>query len=398
MRIPVGTLLCILLAGACEQDSEAPHVSQDSPQTAVIQSPTQIESAPQPRAPGPERKADELELTFVGDIIFGRYRDDEAFDPILETPGFDPFEQIRPHLRADVVVGNLETPIVEQLPERSPIDLAYRFAGSRELVRAHLGDFTVLSLANNHYFDLREAGQLESPEILADEGIFPIGAARLAAPLHRVETYRTKGWNIGFVAVTNRVNVPDRADGPQVPFIQLHEMPDTLLPIVERARAEHDLIVVVVHWGDEYLESPNMYQRDVARQLIEGGVDMVIGHHSHVLQAIEQHQGGLIAYSLGNFLFEYTDLAPRLTGVLRTRWQAAPEGAAASESTLSAAVFHPAANQREPDPHPAPATGELAEQVRARMVRLSAKLGAKPGSEWRPITGSEDLSLRLSAH
>jgi hypothetical protein len=176
-----------------------------------------------------------------------------------------------------------------------------------------------------------------------------------------------------------------------VPFIQLHEMPDMLLPIIERARADHDLIIVVVHWGDEYLSAPNIFQQRVAHALIEGGVDMVIGHHSHVLQAIEQHGDGLIAYSLGNFLFEYTDLAPRLTGVLRTRWQVAPDGAARPDSSLRAAVFHPAVNQREPDPHPAPATGELAERVRERMIRLSAKLGTR----WRPIPASEDLSLPL---
>lgn len=382
----------VLLVSACEQDRQGPPIADGRETPPIVETPVEVATVSEPRPPEPARKADALELTFVGDIIFGRYRDDESFDPIVEAPNFDPFAEIRPTLRADVVVGNLETPIVELLPERSPIELAYRFAGSRELVREHLRDFTVLSLANNHYFDLREAGQLESPQILADEGIFPIGAARTDAPLHRVETFTTKGWRIGFVAVTNRVNFPVRPDGPQVPFLPLHELPGTLLPIVERARADHDLIVVVVHWGDEYLSMPNIYQRDVAHQLIEGGVDMVIGHHPHVLQGIEQHADGLIAYSLGNFLFEYTALAPRLTGVLRTRWASAPAGAPPNESSLGAAVFHPAVNDPEPDPHPVPATGELAEQVRERMIRLGAKLG----SDWRRVEGSDDLVLRSS--
>jgi hypothetical protein len=379
----------ILLAGGCEQDRELPPVA-GATQVVAIEEPKPEVASP-PRPPIPQRKADQLELTFVGDIIFGRYRDDEAFDPIIEAPDFDPFAEIRPALRADVVVGNLETPVVEQLPERSPIDLAYRFAGSRELVHAYLGDFTVLSLANNHYFDLREAGQLESPQILADEGIFPIGAARTDLPLHRVETYITKGWNIGFVAVTNRVNFPVRAETPQVPFIALRQMPATLLPIIERARPDHDLIIVVVHWGDEYLDAPNIYQRDVARELIDGGVDMVIGHHSHVLQAIEQYGDGLIAYSLGNFLFEYTDMKPRLGGVLRTRWEAAPEGTQRADSNLREATFHPAVNEPQPHPHPVPATGELGELVRERVVRLSAK----QGSRWLQRSGSEELSLSL---
>lgn len=337
-----------------------------------------------------EPKADSLELTFVGDIIFGRYRDNNVFDPIVEgDPNFKPFDAIRPALVSDVVVGNLETPVIEDLPEKSPIGAQYRFGGSRQMVRDHLGDFDVLGLANNHYFDLREDGQTQSPKILSEEGIFPIGASRTDEPLYRVETFTKKGWKIGFLAVTNRVNAPVRPNTPQVPYIDLVDMPDTLLPIVQAARADHDLVVVFVHWGDEYLEDPNIYQQKVARKLVEGGVDMVIGHHSHVLQAIERHKDGLIAYSLGNFLFEHTGSPPRLMGVLRTTWTAAPEGAALADSCMSDAVVHVAVNTRKPYPHPAPATGGLAKQVRDRIVSLSKK----QGSEWKPIDGSEDLRL-----
>jgi hypothetical protein len=390
VRVPVTRCALLwLIASGCSQDTKndapVPERGASAPTVVIVEPATEAK----PPVGEPEHKADELELTFVGDIIFGRYRDDGVFDPIIADPHFDPFAEIRPALLADVVVGNLETPIVEQLPERSPIDVKHRFAGSRQMVRDYLGDFSVLSLANNHYFDLREPGQLQSPAILTAEGRFPIGAARTDEPLHRVETYATKGWNIGFVAVTNRVNAPVRAEGPRVPYIRLHEMPETLLPIVAQARAKHDLIIVVVHWGDEYYSTPNIFQMRVARALIDGGVDMVIGHHSHVLQAIEQRGKGLIAYSLGNFLFEYTDLTPRLTGVLRTRWKAAPEGASRTDSSLRAAVFHPVVNQREPYAHPVPATGELGERVRERVVSLSAK----QGSEWRLIAGSEDLRL-----
>lgn len=339
--------------------------------------------------PAVEPKAMQLELTFVGDIIFGRYRDNNVFDPIVEDPNFMPFDAIRPLLQSDVVVGNLETPVIEDLPEKSPIGAAYRFGGSRAMVRDYLGDFTVLSLANNHYFDLREDGQVQSPKILAEEGVFPIGASRTDEPLYRIETYATKGWKIGFLAVTNRINAPVRANTPQVPYIELTDMPDTLLPIVEQARADHDLVIVVVHWGDEYLETPNIYQQKVARKLIEGGVDMVIAHHAHVLQAVERHKDGLIAYSMGNFLFEHTGSPPRLMGVLRTTWQAAPDGAALTDSCMSDAVFHTAVNTRTPYPHPAPATGGLAKQVRDRIVGLSKK----QGSTWSPIDGTEDLRL-----
>lgn len=340
-------------------------------------------------ASSPEPKVERLELTFVGDIIFGRYRS-AGFVPIVADPAYDPFAEIRPALTSDVVVGNLETPVVEELPASSPIATPYRFGGSRAQVRGLLGDFTILSLANNHYFDLGVEGQRQSPRILAEEGIVPIGAARTEAPLHRVETHVAKGWRIGLVAVTTLLNVESPAEGPQVPYVELDEVPTVLLPLVEGARAEHDLVVVVVHWGDEYFEAPSRGQKRVAHALIEGGVDMVIGHHPHVLQAIERHRDGLVAYSLGNFLFEHTTSKPRLMGVLRTAWQLAPAGAE-TEPYLAEAVLHTAINERSPHPHPAPAKGKLAAQVRERIAGLSATQGTR----WRRIAGTEDLRLVL---
>lgn len=381
--------LLAMLASGCALDGPSPAAAATQVQPAAPPGPAAAPARVGPAAP-PEPKAERLELTFVGDIIFGRYRS-AGFVPIVADPTYDPFAEIRPALTSDVVVGNLETPVVESLPATSPIDTPYRFGGSRAMVEGWLGDFTILSLANNHYFDLGVEGQRQSPKILAEEGIMPIGAARTEAPLHRVETHEAKGWRIGLVAVTTLLNVPGPAEGPQVPYVELDDMPEVLLPLVEQARAEHDLMIVVVHWGDEYFEGPSRQQRQVAHRLIEGGVDMVIGHHPHVLQAIERHGEGLVAYSLGNFSFEHTTSTPRLMGVLRTAWQLAPEGPAPAEPHLAEVVLHTAINERSPHPHPAPATGKLARQVRERIVELSAKQGTR----WRRLAGTEDLRLVL---
>ena len=76
---------------------------------------------------------------------------------------------------------------------------------------------------------------------------------------------------------------------------------------------------MLIHWGAEYADMPAKIQRSEAKRLIEAGADMVIGHHPHVLQGVERHEDGLIAYSMGNFLFENTNAIPKLTGVLRVR-------------------------------------------------------------------------------
>jgi hypothetical protein len=385
-RARPAALVSALLAGGCTGD-RAPRVADVREAGAEAQAP--IDAHPVDACPpaAPVAKAERIALTFVGDIIFGRYRRNGRFDPIVRPSRGMPFAKIAPLLKADVVVGNLETPVVERLPRTSPIGMRYRFGGSREMVHDYLEGFDVLAMANNHYFDLRMQGQEQGPRILAEAGILAVGAPQSAASPYRVETFTAQGWRIGFLAVTTVVNAPTHARTLPVPQLELGEMPATLLPIAQAARADHDLLVVLVHWGDEYREKPSPRQRRIAHALIDGGVDLVIGHHPHVLQAIEHYQGGLIAYSLGNILFGRNGL-PRLMGVLRTAWSASAEG-----PRLDQAVFHPVARRRHPYPHPDLARGPAARPARNRIVKLSKQLG----SHWQRMPGSEDLCLAAPA-
>jgi len=339
-------------------------------------------TATSPGAPVPSTSdaATALELTFVGDVIFGRYRED-GFDEIPED-GYDPFADIRSKLAADVVIGNLETPVVEEVPAKSPIGSQYRFAAGRSHVQLLAKNgFRVMSLANNHFFDLREEGQRESPRILLEEGLMPIGASRTEQPWIRVESLDVKCWKVGFIALTTRRNAPQFAGAPVLPYLELRKIPEVVKPLLAEARASHDLLVVFVHWGDEYAEQPDVYTQKVARALIEAGANAVVGHHPHVLQAVEHHAGGVIAYSMGNFLFENTNAIPRLTGVLRVK-------ARRDGDCLEKVVFHPAYIKRSPVPHPVPATGALGRQVRDRVIGQAKKLS----TTW--IGEGDDLVLQ----
>src|SRR5690606_6570391 len=146
-----------------------------------------------------------------------------------------------------------------------------------------------MSLANNHAFDLRAAGMLDSPEILRELGIIPLGASRPEPPVFRVETVERVGWKVGFLAVTSRRNAPHFEGTPLMPFLAPGEFVAELGPLIDAARAEHDLMIVFVHWGDEYADDPGAHQRKAAKALIDRGVDLVVGHHPHVLQGIERH-------------------------------------------------------------------------------------------------------------
>ncbi len=311
-------------------------------------------------------KASQLEATFVGDVIFGRYRA-SGYDPIPEGE-HEVFGPMHDALQSDLLVGNLETPLVRDLPLDSPIGSKFRFGASLEHAKNLVtAGFSVMSLANNHYYDMRLEGLQQTPLLLRELGLVPIGAARAEEPLFVVETVERNGWKIGFLAVSTRRNAPKREGTPELPFLSTRAMDETLSPLVKEAKAAHDLVIVVVHWGNEYAEDPDYAQVKAAHALVDAGADMVVGHHPHVLQAVEAYGDGLLAYSLGNFLFENTTDIPRLTGVLRVRFSDA--------GCFDKAVFHPAYVKRLPVQHPVPATGHMGKKVKSRVVAQAKRKG-----------------------
>lgn len=359
-------------APADTKHAASPSNSSTAPTTAASDAkaepvaPTPSDAKPEPAAP--QRDA-LLEFAFVGDVIFGRYRA-SGYDPIPEGE-HQVFDEIQPDLEADVLVGNLETPIVRDLPTDSPIGSRYRFGASKQhaehLVKA---GFDAMSLANNHWYDQRKEGTTQTPEVLTELGIVPLGVAHTEAPFFRVDTLEKNGWKLAFIAITTRTNSPVREGGPIVPYLPTEEIPAKIVPLVEQAKTDHDLVIVTVHWGEEYAPEPNFQQVKAAHALIDAGAAMVIGHHPHVLQGIERYQHGLIAYSMGNFLFENTNEIPRLTGVLHVRVR--DEG-----RCIEGATFHPAYIKRTPVQHPVPATGGMGRRVRDRVVTQAKAFDTK---------------------
>jgi poly-gamma-glutamate synthesis protein (capsule biosynthesis protein) len=313
-------------------------------------------------------RADPFEMTFVGDVMFGRYRA-HGYVPIAEE-GFEVFSGVTALLRSHLTIANLETPLVHELPKRSPIVSPARFGASAEMGKplASAG-FHAVSLANNHAYDLRRDGLEQTPQILAELGIVALGAANDEPPVIRVQTMARNGWRVGVLAVATRLNGPKPYGLPSIPLVPTLELEERLVPLVKEARASHDLMVVLVHWGEEYRGTPTRAQRWAAHELVDAGVDVVVGHHSHVLQGIERYGEGVIAYSMGNFLFDQLESLPRRTGVLRVR--------ARGRGCLDAVAFHPVLVEVTASMHPVPATGDHAEEIEDRLRRLSEGLGTR---------------------
>jgi poly-gamma-glutamate synthesis protein (capsule biosynthesis protein) len=353
-------------AGPATQPQSQPREPQPEPEPAPAPAPLPVAELPIPEvepAPPPDPRAETLDLAFAGDVMFGRY----VSDGFREIPAerIDPFKRVARLLDSDFTMVNLETPVVRDIPDRSPHKGKYRFVTNKERVASLLdGNVDAVTLANNHAYDMRMVGVVETPEILDEIGLTYVGAHRYEPPILRAESVEVKGWKIAYVAATTERNAHQRKKDPELPFAEREALEAALLPVIEEARPRHDLVIVVLHWGDEYKEAPDDWQVSAARAFVDAGADAVIAHHPHVLQGIERYGKGLIAYSLGNLLFDNLRPTRRLHGILHLQFRR-------DGSCLDGAVFHPTVGtERWFTPKPA---GDEFDDVAKRLRKLSKR-------------------------
>lgn len=168
--------------------------------------------------------------------------------------------------------------------------------------------FDVVSLANNHTLDFHIEGMFETMRLLEEHGIDWVGAGQ---DIHAARSPLIKeigGIKVGFLSYTEMWFVYTREpiswqatqDEPGVAPARL----ETIVDDVTKLRDLVDVVIVSVHWGKEYVHEPTAEQFTLARAAVDAGAHLVLGHHPHVLQGIEFYQHGVIAYSLGNFVFD----------------------------------------------------------------------------------------------
>jgi poly-gamma-glutamate capsule biosynthesis protein CapA/YwtB (metallophosphatase superfamily) len=318
------------------------------------------EPAPPPGLAAPAA-AVRIELTFVGDVMFGGTFKGRFVPQDAET--HDPLAAIAPALASDLALANLETTVVAELPAKLEGNLRF-VATPGQVATLPRNGIGAVTLANNHINDLDGAGVRETPRQLADLGIAMIGGPRAEPPVFRAETIEVRGWRVGFVAATTKLNRSQRDGDPRIPFVDKDALRRELVPVIEAARGDHDLVIVVLHWGVQYDDAPSPWQVEAARAFVDAGADAVIGHHPHVLQGIERYRAGVIAYSLGNFVFQNAGKPSAYTGVLRL-------GFSRAGRCLDRLAFHPAVVRNRPVHHPVPAVGAELAEVADRVVRLS---------------------------
>lgn len=254
-----------------------------------------------------------IQLGAVGDIS-------------LSSQNGNPFIAVADELsQADLVFGNLETVVQTQTGSREKsvvIDIPKDAVGYLDEA-----DFDVVNIANNHILDNGPEGFKRTIESLKEYGIPYIGGG-YGPETTSSEIIKSKGLNVGFLGYTERTSTvglhngfdlgilrenqdfilgrdysltsPIKSSAVKINVLDQNDLKQDIQTMVGQA----DVTVVSFHWGTENVYYPSPSQVELARTAIEYGADIVLGHHPHVLQGIEEYEDGLIFYSLGNFQYD----------------------------------------------------------------------------------------------
>ena len=242
-----------------------------------------------PEEPQSVLPVEEVKLTvsMVGDCTIGT---DESFDIRSNFDAFyivkkDPayfFKGVSDILAADdLTVINMEGTLTESTERQ---DKTYAFKGDPKYTAIlNAGSVEAANLANNHSHDYGEQSYTDTIQYLEEAGINTFG-------YDRTSVLDIKGVKVGLVGIYVL------ADGME----REQQVRDNIQSVIDQGA---QAIIVSFHWGSEKSNYPDETQKALAHIAIDCGADLVVGHHPHVLQGIEQYKGKNIVYSLGNFCF-----------------------------------------------------------------------------------------------
>ena len=322
--LSMASILAILVLAACSAGGSSTPII-----TATLAAPRATSSATS-RPPTPTQTATpapthtqtpipQVTLEAVGDIMLGR----TVGDQVLAKGASVVFDGVNSVLsEADVLVGNLECAITssDQTAHKS-----FTLKAPPETARSlALAGFDVLGLANNHAMDYGVGGLTDTQTALSQYGILTAGAGLNAEAAHTPVIIERNGLRLAFLAYADVMPENSGFDAhtwiasPSQPGIAWAD-PAEIKADVTAAKLQADLVIVLLHSGYELNSTVSLDQRTQAQAAIDAGAVLVIGSHPHILQAIERYHGGLIAYSLGNFVFDQYKGVLNATIILRVQ-------------------------------------------------------------------------------
>lgn len=253
-------------------------------------------------------KIEPIKLLFFGDVMLdrhvgekiSRYGLDSLFSKIEETSFTEGY---------DLVSLNLEGAVTNEGQHYKPDNL-YDFAFKPQIV-AELKkyNFNFFNLANNHLSDQGKRGVEETYQNLSDLGFYYSGCQDAYLSPATSSSQIILGENLPALDYNNCSDIILNIKNKKIAFLGISLVykeiaENDILNRVKSLKERSDLVIVNIHFGNEYQGQSNNRQKTLARKMVDEGADIIIGHHPHVIQDYEVYQGKPIFYSLGNFIFD----------------------------------------------------------------------------------------------
>lgn len=235
-----------------------------------------------------EKSGSDITISFTGDCTFGYFNETDnpgMFPNVYRNSGSVtyPFDLTKNVFGADdITMINFESTLTESTEHK---DKQFYFRGEPSYVNILTNSSVeAVTIENNHSYDYLTKGFNDTIKTLSNAGIRYTSLTSPSAI--KKGDYRVVMLSLSLVSTTYKQEFKDRIEK----YISQYSRHDTI-------------IVVNVHWGTEGADTPDDWQIEAARSMIDAGADLIVGHHPHRLQGIEQYKGKYIAYSLGNFSF-----------------------------------------------------------------------------------------------
>lgn len=356
------------------ESSETESTAEEDVAETTETSETSENSAQTPETDTTEEKVEEgpkeisITISAAGDVTLGNYPEQGyylslpyTYEEVQNDRYF--FENVYDIFSADdMTLVNLEGVFTTSTNRRE--GQIYSLSGKPEYVKAlTAGSVETVSMANNHRLDYHEEGTKDTVAVLKQEGIF-------YAYDDIVGIYKTKGIRIGFVSV-NEVG-------------QGYAVEKYLEEGIASLQEEGvDLIIACCHWGVEREYFPESYQQTLGKKCIDWGADLVIGHHPHVLQGIEEYNGKYIVYSLGNFCFGANKNPSDKDCMIFQQTFTFVDGVKQEDKDIRVIPCSISSVKERNDFKPTPATGDEAQRIMDRINEFSAGFGLTFDAEGR---------------
>ena len=235
-------------------------------------------------------------LSAVGDILLSGTFTELVKSKSPSEPFIFVFDDLR---KNDLVFGNLECSLSNR---GNPLKDKCRLYSPPETVKSLKSvGFNLLSLANNHIFDYGFEGFEDTAFLLKSENISYFGAGRNLEEARKPVILHINDLSVGFLGYSWDFIGSTNATKDKYGTAPLDEK--IIIEDVKNLKEKTEIVIVSLHWSYERERYPLSSQRKLARKIIDSGASLILGHHPHVLQGIEEYNDGIIVYSLGNFIF-----------------------------------------------------------------------------------------------